>query len=107
VCSRGNGAGCVLISPEGLVIDICVRLEFMCTNNQAKHESLLCRLDYLGDMGVKSVEAFGDSKLVVQQLNGDSKCQDGVLNQYRDECLDNVKSWNSSCITHIPRVDNQ
>jgi ribonuclease HI len=42
----------------------------VCTNNQAEYESFLCGLDYLDDMGVKSEEAFGDSKLVVQQLNG-------------------------------------
>jgi ribonuclease HI len=42
----------------------------VCTNNQVEYESLQCGLDYLDDMGVKSAEAFGDSKLVVQQLNG-------------------------------------
>jgi hypothetical protein len=93
VCSKGNGVGCILVSPEVLMVDICIRLEFVCTNNQGEYESLLCRLDYLEDMGVKSAEAFGDSKLVVQQLNGDSQCLDGVLNCYRDKCLDRVKSW--------------
>jgi ribonuclease HI len=58
VCSKGNGAGCVLISP-GLTVDICVMLEFVCTNNQAEYESLLCRLDYLDDMGVESVRHLG------------------------------------------------
>jgi ribonuclease HI len=67
----------------------------------------LCGLDYLDDMGVNSVEAFGDSKLVVQQLNGDSQCLDRVLNCYRDKCLDRVKSWSSFCITRIPREDNK
>jgi ribonuclease HI len=93
--------------PKGLMVDICIRLEFVCTNNQAECESLLCGLDYLEDMGVKSAEAFRDSKLVVQQLNGDSQCLDGVLNCYRDKCLGRVKSWSSFCITHIPREDNK
>jgi hypothetical protein len=90
-----------------LVIDICVRLEFTCTNNQAEYESLMCGLDYLEEMGIKSVEAFGDSKLVVQQLNGDSQCLGGVLNLYHDECLGRIRSCNSFCITHIPREDNK
>jgi hypothetical protein len=33
VCSKGNGVGCVLVSPEGLMVDISIRLEFACTNN--------------------------------------------------------------------------
>jgi ribonuclease HI len=41
VCSKGNGAGCVLVSPGVLTINICVRLEFLCTNNQAEYESLM------------------------------------------------------------------
>jgi hypothetical protein len=37
---------------------------------------------------VRSVEAFGDSMLVVQQIIGDSQCLDGVLNEYRERYLD-------------------
>jgi ribonuclease HI len=58
-------------------------------------------------MGVKSADAFGDSKLVVESLNGDIQCLDVVLNRYRNEYLDRVRSWNSFCITHIPREDNK
>jgi hypothetical protein len=43
----------------------------------------------------------------VEQMNSDNKCLDGVLNRYRNECLGWVKSWNSFCITHIPREDNK
>jgi hypothetical protein len=33
VCSKGQGAGCVIISPSGVYIDLSIRLEFACTNN--------------------------------------------------------------------------
>jgi ribonuclease HI len=46
--------------------ELSVRLEFMCTNNQAEYEGLLHGLEFLRDMGVMAVEALGDSKLVVQ-----------------------------------------
>jgi hypothetical protein len=33
VCAKEEGAGCVIVSPCGVDIDLSVRLEFVCTNN--------------------------------------------------------------------------
>jgi hypothetical protein len=41
VCSKGQGDGCVIISPSGVYIDLSIRLEFACTNNQVGNESSL------------------------------------------------------------------
>jgi hypothetical protein len=46
-------------------------LDHDCTNNQTEYEAVLFGLEILHDMGVKHVEAYGDSLLVVQQV---SKC---------------------------------
>jgi hypothetical protein len=53
VCSKGQGAGCVLISPSGVYIDLSIILEYACTNNQVEYESLLHGLEYLRDLGGK------------------------------------------------------
>jgi hypothetical protein len=39
-------------------------------------------------MGVKHVEAFGDSLLVIQQVVDVYQCFDGSLNLYLDKCLE-------------------
>jgi ribonuclease HI len=57
--------GVVLISPRGAVFEQSVRLEYFCTNNQAKYEAILLGLQILCSMGVKHVEAIGDLLLVV------------------------------------------
>jgi ribonuclease HI len=82
VCSKGQGAGCVIVSPSGVIIDLSVRLEFACTNNQVDYEYLLHGLEYFRDLGARDVDVFGDSNLIVQQIRGDSQCLDGVLNSY-------------------------
>jgi hypothetical protein len=64
-CREGQGVGVVLISPIGAVFEQLVRLEYFCTNNQAEYEAILLSLQILSFMGVKHVEAFGDSLLVV------------------------------------------
>jgi hypothetical protein len=71
VCNKGQGVGCVVVSPNGGVHKLSARLEFLCTNNQAEYEGLLHSLNFLVDMGVKEVEALGDSNLVVQQIKGE------------------------------------
>jgi ribonuclease HI len=71
-CSRRQGIGCVVVSPSGAVAELSVRLEFRCMNNHAEYQALLYGLEYLRDMGVGSISAFGDSQLVVQQVTGES-----------------------------------
>jgi hypothetical protein len=58
-------------------------------------------------MGLRDVCAYEDSKLVVQQIRGESQCLDGILNSYRDRCLDVVRSLDNFCIYHIPRENKR
>jgi ribonuclease HI len=106
VYSKRQGAGCVIISPSGVCIDLSIRLEFACTNNQFEYESLLHGLEYLRDLGARDVDVFGYSNLIVQQIKRDSQFLDGVLNSYRDRCLDIIKLFDTFSIKHIPREGN-
>jgi hypothetical protein len=96
VCSKRQGVGCVVVSPSGVYIDISIRLEFACTNDQVKYESLLHGLEFLKDLWARDVDVLGDSNLIVQQIKGDSQCLDGVLNSLFD----------TFSIKHIPREEN-
>jgi ribonuclease HI len=60
-------------------------------------------LEYLADIGIRNIDAFGDSMLVVQQVRGESQCLDGVLNSYLDKCLDIVKTLDTFGIYLVPR----
>jgi ribonuclease HI len=106
VCSNGCGIGCVIVSPHGITESLSSRLEFECTNNQAEYEALWFELEYLVDMGVRNIDAFDDSMLVVQQVKGESQSLDGVLNSYRDSCLDVIKMLDTFGIYHIPWAEN-
>jgi ribonuclease HI len=106
VCSKGQGTGCVVVSPSGEYIDLSIRLEFRCTNNQVEYESLLHGLEFLRDLGARDVNMFGDSNLIVQQIRGDSQCLDGVLNSYQNKYLDIIKLFDTFSIKHVPREEN-
>jgi hypothetical protein len=65
VCSKVQGAGCVVVSPSGVIIDLSGRLEFACTNNQVEYEYLLHGLEYLRDLGARYAYVFGVCNLIV------------------------------------------
>jgi ribonuclease HI len=91
VCSQGYGVGLLVISPCGEEYEFSTRLEFDCTNNQAEYEALLSEIEVVVEMGARAVRIFGDSKLTVQQSKGESQCWDGVLNEYKEKCLEGLE----------------
>jgi ribonuclease HI len=83
------------------------RLDFYCTNNQTEYQALLFGLIMLRSMGVKHVEAYGDSLLVVQQVAGEFQYLEGSLRACLDACLDNIGSFAEFQIWHVSRHENQ
>ena len=69
--SLGNGIGAVLISPEGRHTHFTARLCLNCTNNMAEYEACIFGLKAAIDLGIKSLDVFGDSALVISQIKGD------------------------------------
>jgi ribonuclease HI len=84
--------GFILISPTGFEQEVAIRLDFDCTNNQAKYKALLSGLELVVESEVKAVTVFGDSKFIVQQLTGESQCLDGTLNKYYENAW---RCWTS------------
>jgi small nuclear ribonucleoprotein (snRNP)-like protein len=57
-------------------------------------------------MGVKSVETFGDSLLVVQQIVGVLQCFDGLLNAYLNKCLEIIALFDDFTVQHVSKDEN-
>ena len=86
---KGSGIRLVLISPEKVIIEKSLRLDFFATNNEAEYEILLIGMVMVQRMGGKSVKGFSDSRLVVSQVKGEFEAKDermqGHLSQVK--CL--------------------
>jgi ribonuclease HI len=52
------------------MFEFAIPIQPIVTNNQAEYGALLRGLQYLRDAKAISVEIFGDSELVIKQLNG-------------------------------------
>jgi ribonuclease HI len=105
-CREGQDVGVALISPRGAIFEQSVHLEYFCTNNQAEYEAIFLGLQILSSMGVKHVETFGDSLLVVQQVDSVFQCFDGSLNAYLDKCLEIITLFDDFTVQHVSRDEN-
>ena len=67
-----NALGCaVLISLEGNHCSFTEKLSFDCTNNVAEYEACVLGLQAAIEKKIKSLTVYGDSALVICQLNGE------------------------------------
>jgi len=62
-----NGIGVLLITPNGSHMPLAVKLNFEVTNNMAEYEACIAGMKALQELGVKEVEVFRDSTLVIAQ----------------------------------------
>jgi hypothetical protein len=69
-CGKGGGVGILLISHRGEMFEFAIPIQPTVTNNQAEYETLLRGLQYLKEEKAISVDIYGDSELVIKQLNG-------------------------------------
>ena len=53
--------------PSGARYEFAIRIKDQLTNNQAEYEALCRGLELLLEAGAEAVEAFGDSKVVINQ----------------------------------------
>ena len=86
---KGYGVGLVLISPEKVIVEKSLRLDFSATNNEAEYEALLMGMAMVHRMGGKSVKVFSDSRLVVGQVKGEFEAKDERMQGYLSQvkCL--------------------
>jgi ribonuclease HI len=106
-CGKGGGVGILLISPRGEMFEFAIPIQPTITNNQAKYEALLRGLQYLKEAKAISVEIYGNSELVIKQLNGQYECRNDILRNYYEEGKEILKSFRLVILQHIPREHNE
>jgi len=79
---RGAGAGVVLISPEGVIHENAISIEFPASNNEAEYEALIAGLRLAEAVDIKTLMVYSDSQLVVNQFNGDYDAKDERMAKY-------------------------
>ena len=103
---RAGGAGVVLLSPEGDVVECMIRLDFPTTNNEVEYEALVAGLDLARATGATSVVIYCDSQVITNQINGDYECKGERMKLYMDHVKRRVDDLQAKII-QIPKGENQ
>ena len=106
----GYGIGVLLISPHGDHIPRLVRLAFAdhypSTNNIVEYEACILGLEDVLELKIRRMEIFGDSNLVIRQIQGDWKTRDVKLRPYHAYLELLVGRFDDLSYTHLPRAHN-
>ena len=76
---KGAGAGLVFVSPLGVCMRYMVQLYFPSSNNVAEYEALVNGLRITIELGIRCLDIWGDSQLVVNQVMKESSCHDAKM----------------------------
>ena len=103
---KGSGVGLVLMSPEKVVIEKSLRLDFSATNNEAEYEALLEGMAMVQRMGGKSIKLFLDSRLVVGQVKREFEAKNERMQGYLNQVKCMQLKFDSFDLLHVPRSGN-
>ena len=94
------------MSPEKVVIEKSLRVDFPATNNEAEYETLLEGMAMVQRMGGKSIKLFSDSRLVVGQVRGEFEAKDERMQGYLSQVKSMQLKFDSFDLLHVPRSGN-
>ncbi|KAM2034557.1 hypothetical protein ACFXTH_037634 [Malus domestica] len=79
---QGCRAGLVLTTPDKVVMEYALRFKFKASNNEAEYEALIAGLRLAKHLGVKRIDIFSDSQLVVNQVTNNFEDKDSSMAAY-------------------------
>jgi ribonuclease HI len=102
----GGGAGVLFISPWGEQLKYVLQILWEVSNNEAEYEALLFGLHFAISLGIKRLLVYGDSLLVMQQVNKEWDCNKETMDAYVQEVRKLEKKFSGLEVHHVVREHN-
>jgi ribonuclease HI len=110
-CSKGNpgpaGAGAVLYRGEEEISALSKYLGDPKTNNEAEYMALIIGLQHCLELKIDELTVYGDSELVIKQVNGEYSVKSPTLLVHFDVVMTLKKCFKSVVFIHVKREQNQ
>ena len=103
----GKAAIGISIQIDGKEIHTISKAIGVASNNEAEYLALESALEYCIKNNLMNLEIFLDSKLVVEQVNGNFKVKSNNLKPLRDKVLEHIKKLKFVNISHVYREHNK
>jgi len=108
--ARGNpgpaGAGAVLMTPEGEIVERLGRFLGVNTNNYAEYMGLILGLERAKELGAEEVHVFADSELLIRQLEGRYQVKAPNLRPLFAEASALLRGFDAVRLAHVRREFN-
>ncbi len=108
--ARGNpgpaSIGITIKDEQGKLIASVSQCIGTTTNNQAEYMAIITALEKALSLGVRQVDLYSDSELVVRQINGRYRVKNAALKPLYQRAKQLQASLEGFTITHIPRQQN-
>ncbi|XP_062114336.1 uncharacterized protein LOC133825400 [Humulus lupulus] len=102
----GAGAGIVFVTPSGGLIPYSFHIMAICTNNVAEYEALIIGLEIALEMQIQSLEVYGNSLLIIKQINGEFAVKHEALIPYHEKAKHLIAQFQNITLNHVPRSKN-
>ena len=89
---KGSGAGVVLVTPDGSLLEQAITLGFKASNNEAEYEALLAGLRMAKDLAVKKLAIYSDSQLITSQTAGEYMAKHPRMAQYLEKVREQLNA---------------
>jgi len=92
----------MLVSPQNYVISCAFSLIEPCSNNMAEYNAFLIGMQIAEEIGVRNLKAYGDSKLIVNQVHGEYEVRHEDLVPYHNATIHMAEKFRNFYIDHVP-----
>ena len=103
---NGAGASILFITPTKDKLHYVLRIHFLASNNAVKYEACLHGLHIAVELGVNHLIVYGDSVLVINQVNKDWFYSSEKVDAYYAEIRKLEGKFYSSEYHHVVRDQN-
>jgi ribonuclease HI len=103
---EGAGAGVLFISPQGDHLKYVLQIHYKASNNGAEYEALIHGLRIVVSLGIKRLITYGDSKVIIDQVNKACDIKKNSMNTYCTEVRKLEDHFEGLEFHHISRDNN-
>jgi len=103
----GAEAGVYFISPSEDRLSYVLRIHFKASNNVTEYEAALHGLRIVIELGIKRLMVFGDSALVINQVNKDWDCTSEWMDAYCAQIRKLENKFYGLKFRHVVWADNE
>ena len=105
--AKGARARIVIITPEEILLEHSFRLGFSASNNEAEYEALLAGLRAISRLEARDVEICSDSRLIVNQVQGNFEARDPRMKAYLDLVKQVMDGFSTVKVIQVARAQNR